>query len=112
VLERLQITSGLLPLGCIRLGDSRHRAILFKLAADRLAIPCCLLRGAIPDVDSSEGFLDLSLCTPDLSTYHALHHWNLVRLEAGRCYMVDCVGLPSDVRPVDNRCVCVSPGLS
>ena len=112
MLERLQITSGLLPLGCIRLGDSRHRAILFKLAADRLAIPCCLLRGAIPDVDSSEGFLDLSLCTPDLSTYHALHHWNLVRLEAGRCYMVDCVGLPSDVRPVDYWCGGVSPGVS
>jgi len=102
LIERMQIKSGLVPLGCIRIGDSRHRAVVFKLVADRLAIPCCLLRGALPEVDSSDGFFDLKLCSPDVEAYLALHHWNLVRLEGGRCYMVDTVGLPSDVRVVDN----------
>ena len=78
VLERAQITSGLLPLGMIRIGDSRHRATLFKLVCDRLAIPCCLLRGALPEVDSSQGFFDLSLCSPDPMAYRSFHHWNLV----------------------------------
>ena len=26
-------------------------------------------------VDSSDGFMDLCLCSPDPNTYHSLHHW-------------------------------------
>ena len=35
-----------IPLGEMRVGLQRHRALLFKVAADCLGIPCGLLRGA------------------------------------------------------------------
>jgi len=48
LMERKQDSTGLVPLGSIRLGDSRHRSLLFKLACDRMGIPCALLRGSLP----------------------------------------------------------------
>ncbi|CAD5193522.1 unnamed protein product [Musa acuminata subsp. malaccensis] len=44
-LRATQQTS-LLPIGCIRIGLSRHRALLFKVLADNVGIPCRLVKGS------------------------------------------------------------------
>ncbi|CAL9759552.1 unnamed protein product [Musa acuminata subsp. burmannicoides] len=44
-LRTTQQTS-LLPIGCIRVGLSRHRALLFKVLADNVGIPCRLVKGS------------------------------------------------------------------
>ncbi|WOK99183.1 serine/threonine-protein kinase EDR1 [Canna indica] len=38
--------TSLLPIGCIRVGLSRHRALLFKVLADNIGIPCKLVKGS------------------------------------------------------------------
>jgi hypothetical protein len=38
--------SPIVPLGQLQIGAGRHRALLFKVLADALGIPCALLRGA------------------------------------------------------------------
>jgi len=101
LVERQGLQNGAVPIGSIRVGDSRVRAALFKLACDRLGVPCSLVRGAVPDVDVSSGFFDLSLCSSDPG-YANNHHWNIVKLEGDECFMVDTVGLPTDLRAVEN----------
>ena len=101
LVERQGLTAGTVPMGSIRVGDSRVRATLFKLACDRLGVPCSLVRGAVPDVDVTSGFMDLSLCSPDPSYAHR-HHWNIVTLEGETCFLVDTVGLPTDLRQVED----------
>ncbi|XP_042386948.1 serine/threonine-protein kinase EDR1-like isoform X1 [Zingiber officinale] len=44
-LRSTQQTS-LLPIGCIKVGLSRHRALLFKVLADNIGIPCRLVKGS------------------------------------------------------------------
>ncbi len=52
-------------------------------------------------MDASSGFFDLALCS-DASDYEAFHVWNVVKLEGDECFLVDCVGLPTEVRRVEN----------
>jgi hypothetical protein len=62
--------SVIVPLGQLKVGTSRHRALLFKVLADSLGIPCQLLRGvgyvgnedsaaAVVRVDGQEWQVDL-----------------------------------------------------
>mmetsp|Transcript_6945 Transcript_6945/g.10931 ORF Transcript_6945/g.10931 Transcript_6945/m.10931 type:complete len:295 (-) Transcript_6945:62-946(-) len=101
LMERLPEKSGIVPIGAVRVGDSRHRAVLTKLVCDRMGIPCALVRGAVPDVDRTGGFFDLSTCTLE-PEYKSMHHWNFVKLQDDTCYLVDTVGVPTDVREVEN----------
>ncbi|KAF5781355.1 putative non-specific serine/threonine protein kinase [Helianthus annuus] len=36
----------ILPIGCIDVGLSRHRALLFKVLADKINLPCSLVKGS------------------------------------------------------------------
>mmetsp|Transcript_26572 Transcript_26572/g.64133 ORF Transcript_26572/g.64133 Transcript_26572/m.64133 type:complete len:491 (+) Transcript_26572:580-2052(+) len=101
LLERLDDRSGVIPLAAVRLGDSRHRALLCKLVCDRMNLPCCLLRGSVP-LDPVTG--EPSIQVQDAAT----HHWNVVRAgETGACYIVDCCVAPSRLSLVEG----VSPDL-
>ncbi|KAK6927283.1 hypothetical protein RJ641_005874 [Dillenia turbinata] len=43
---RNSLNSIILPLGCLDVGLSRHRALLFKVLADRINLPCRLVKGS------------------------------------------------------------------
>ncbi|KAF5777237.1 putative non-specific serine/threonine protein kinase [Helianthus annuus] len=36
----------ILPIGCLDVGLSRHRALLFKVLADKINLPCSLVKGS------------------------------------------------------------------
>jgi hypothetical protein len=66
--------SAIVPLGQLQIGAGRHRALLFKVLADALGMPCALLRGAsycgdedaaavVVRVDGAEWQVDL-VCEP------------------------------------------------
>ncbi|KAJ6852452.1 serine/threonine-protein kinase EDR1-like [Iris pallida] len=38
--------TSLLPIGCIKIGLPRHRSLLFKVLADKVGIPCKLVKGS------------------------------------------------------------------
>ncbi len=101
LIERVPLPSRIVPLGSVRIGDARHRATLMKLVCDGMGVACCLIRGSVPEVDPAGGFFDLALCGGG-DDYPAFHLWNLVKLEDDECFLVDCVGLPTDVRRVEN----------
>jgi hypothetical protein len=50
LVERVPLPSRVVPLGRVRIGDARHRAALMKLVCDGMGVPCCLVRGAVPQV--------------------------------------------------------------
>jgi hypothetical protein len=101
LMERVPLPSRLVPLGSVRIGDARHRAALMKLVCDGMGVACCLVRGSVPAVDGSSGFFDLSLCSEE-ADYATFHLWNVVKLDGDECFLVDCVGLPTEVRRVEN----------
>ena len=82
-LAEIQATThkSLVPLGVIKKGTYQHRALLFKVLADQLGIPCSLFRGQYG------------------------RHWNTVMLEQ-REYLVDLVSTPSKLYPVDSQEAC------
>ncbi|RYR52574.1 hypothetical protein Ahy_A06g027473 isoform D [Arachis hypogaea] len=43
---RTSLHTIMLPLGCINIGLSRHRALLFKVIADNINMPCRLVKGS------------------------------------------------------------------
>ncbi|KAK8936649.1 Serine/threonine-protein kinase EDR1 [Platanthera zijinensis] len=43
---RTSLQTSLLPIGCINIGLSRHRALLFKVLADNVGVPCKLVKGS------------------------------------------------------------------
>ncbi|KAJ3673586.1 hypothetical protein LUZ60_005578 [Juncus effusus] len=43
---RTSLQTSLLPIGCIKIGLSRHRALLFKILADKVGIQCKLVKGS------------------------------------------------------------------
>ncbi|XP_024515164.1 probable serine/threonine-protein kinase SIS8 [Selaginella moellendorffii] len=68
---RTSLKSNILPLGYLQIGLARHRALLFKVLADSVGIPCRLVKGKhytgvdegavniIKDADSREYIIDL-----------------------------------------------------
>ncbi|KAE8658067.1 Serine/threonine-protein kinase CTR1 [Hibiscus syriacus] len=80
---RNSLNSIILPLGRIDVGLSRHRAILFKVLADRINLPCMLVKG--------------SYCTG--TDDGAV---NLVRINNGRYeYIIDLMGAPGTLIPAE-----------
>lgn len=73
--------TNVVPIGEIMFGVCRHRAILFKYLADRLNIPCRLVRG---DYADGEG-----------------HAWNVVSFK-GTWYLVDVMHYPSELYEKDS----------
>ncbi|KAL5748799.1 hypothetical protein ACOSQ2_026096 [Xanthoceras sorbifolium] len=71
-----------LPLGSLTIGLSRHRALLFKVLADSVGIPCRLVKG-----QQYTGVDDVAM--------------NFVRIEDGREYIVDLMADPGTLIPSD-----------
>ncbi|KAK4844808.1 hypothetical protein QYF36_024655 [Acer negundo] len=74
--------SMVLPLGSLTIGLSRHRALLFKVLADSVGIPCRLVKG-----QQYTGCDDVAM--------------NFVRIEDGREYIVDLMADPGTLIPSD-----------
>ncbi|XP_031268961.1 probable serine/threonine-protein kinase SIS8 isoform X2 [Pistacia vera] len=74
--------SMVLPLGSLRIGLARHRALLFKVIADSVGIPCRLVKG-----HQYTGSDDVAM--------------NFVRINDGREYIVDLMADPGTLIPSD-----------
>ncbi|GLT76180.1 hypothetical protein SLA2020_478550 [Shorea laevis] len=79
---RTSINSSLLPIGSINLGLSRHRALLFKVLADSIKLPCRLVKGS-----HYTGVEDDAV--------------NIIKLEDEREFLVDLMAAPGTLIPVD-----------
>ncbi|WVZ77303.1 hypothetical protein U9M48_025186 [Paspalum notatum var. saurae] len=79
----LQMNSVVLPLGSLRVGLSRHRSLLFKVLADRVNLPCKLVKG-ICYTGTDEGAV------------------NLVKVDFDSTeYIIDLMGAPGTLIPSD-----------
>ncbi|KAJ7970278.1 Protein kinase [Quillaja saponaria] len=74
--------SMVLPLGSLTIGLARHRALLFKVLADSVGIPCRLVKG-----HQYTGSDDVAM--------------NFVRIDDGREYIVDLMADPGTLIPSD-----------
>jgi sterile alpha motif and leucine zipper-containing kinase AZK len=69
----LQLNSVVLPLGSLRVGLSRHRSLLFKVLADRVNLPCKLVKG-ICYTGTDEGAVNLVKVDFDRYLHMYLYH--------------------------------------
>ncbi|KAL8474711.1 hypothetical protein ACS0TY_031234 [Phlomoides rotata] len=74
--------SMVLPIGSLTIGLARHRALLFKVLADSLGIPCRLVKGK-----QFTGSDDVAI--------------NFVKIDGGREYIVDLMADPGTLIPSD-----------
>ncbi|GLU12921.1 hypothetical protein SLE2022_295760 [Rubroshorea leprosula] len=74
--------SMVLPLGSLTIGLARHRALLFKVLADSVGIPCRLVKG-----QQYTGSDDVAM--------------NFVKIDDGREYIVDLMADPGTLIPAD-----------
>ncbi|CAK7352978.1 unnamed protein product [Dovyalis caffra] len=74
------LNSIILPLGCLDVGLSRHRALLFKVIADRINLPCMLVKGSYY-TGTDDGAI------------------NLIKLDDGSEYIIDLMGAPGTLIP-------------
>ncbi|KAL6908192.1 hypothetical protein ACP4OV_002362 [Aristida adscensionis] len=79
---RTSIGSVVVPLGQLKIGFARHRALLFKVLADGLDVPCRLLKGR-----QYTGLDDGAL--------------NIVKFKDGREFIVDLMADPGTLIPSD-----------
>ncbi|KAH7287233.1 hypothetical protein KP509_32G045200 [Ceratopteris richardii] len=77
---RTSFNNIVLPLGSLKFGLSRHRALLFKVLADHVGIPCRIVKGS-HYTGTDEGAV------------------NIVKLELDREYIVDLMGAPGTLLP-------------
>ncbi|PON49795.1 Mitogen-activated protein kinase kinase kinase [Trema orientale] len=82
--HKLKATLGsmVLPLGSLKIGLARHRALLFKVLADSVSIPCRLVKG-----HQYTGSSDVAM--------------NFVKINGGREYIVDLMSDPGTLIPSD-----------
>ncbi|CAA6659406.1 unnamed protein product [Spirodela intermedia] len=71
-----------LPLGHLTVGLARHRALMFKVLADSVGVPCQLLKGQLY-TGSDDGAV------------------NIVKINNGREYIVDLMADPGTLIPTD-----------
>ncbi|XP_052621961.1 probable serine/threonine-protein kinase SIS8 isoform X2 [Lactuca sativa] len=76
------LRSMVLPLGLLKIGMARHRALLFKVLADSVGIPCRLVKGK-----QYTGSSDVAM--------------NLIKIGDGREYIVDLMADPGTLIPSD-----------
>ncbi|XP_040996401.1 probable serine/threonine-protein kinase SIS8 isoform X3 [Juglans microcarpa x Juglans regia] len=74
--------SMVLPLGSLTIGLARHRALLFKVLADSVGLPCRLVKG-----QQYTGSDDVAM--------------NVVKIDDGREYIVDLMADPGTLIPSD-----------
>lgn len=79
---RSSLDSIILPIGCLDVGLSRHRALLFKVLADRINLPCMLIKGSYY-TGTDEGAV------------------NLIKADDGSEYIIDLMGAPGTLIPAE-----------
>eukprot|EP00252_Welwitschia_mirabilis_P020620 TRINITY_DN5089_c0_g1_i2.p1 TRINITY_DN5089_c0_g1~~TRINITY_DN5089_c0_g1_i2.p1 ORF type:complete len:920 (+),score=235.47 TRINITY_DN5089_c0_g1_i2:638-3397(+) len=79
---RASLQSIVLPLGRLKVGLARHRALLFKVLADSVGIPCRLVKGRYYMGTDEEAV-------------------NIVKIHEAREYIVDLMGAPGTLIPSD-----------
>lgn len=79
---RSTLQTMVLPLGSLTIGLARHRALLFKVLADSVDIPCRLVKGQL-----YVGFDDVAM--------------NIVKIDDGREFIVDLMADPGTLIPAD-----------
>ncbi|MFS7943618.1 putative protein kinase TKL-CTR1-DRK-2 family [Helianthus anomalus] len=72
----------ILPIGCLDVGLSRHRALLFKVLADKINLPCSLVKGSYY-TGTDDGAV------------------NLIKIDNGSEYIIDLMGAPGTLIPVE-----------
>ncbi|KAJ6803086.1 serine/threonine-protein kinase EDR1-like [Iris pallida] len=79
---RTSLNTVVLPLGLLEVGLSRHRALLFKVLADRVNLPCALVKGSYY-TGTDEGAV------------------NLIKIDDGSEYIIDLMGAPGSLIPAE-----------
>ncbi|XVE70929.1 hypothetical protein DITRI_Ditri10aG0109200 [Diplodiscus trichospermus] len=79
---RNSLNTIILPLGQLDVGLSRHRALLFKVLADRINLPCMLVKGSYY-TGTDDGAV------------------NLVKFNNGSEYIIDLMGAPGTLIPAE-----------
>ncbi|KAM0826784.1 hypothetical protein ACQ4PT_068637 [Festuca glaucescens] len=79
---RTSLHTSLLPIGCINIGLSRHRALLFKILADSVGIPCKLVKGSNYTGDEDDAV-------------------NIIKVDKEREFLVDLMAAPGTLIPAD-----------
>ncbi|XP_061349438.1 serine/threonine-protein kinase EDR1-like [Gastrolobium bilobum] len=79
---RTSLHTSVLPLGSLNVGLSRHRALLFKVLADNIKMPCRLVKGS-----HYTGVEDDAV--------------NIIKLEDEREFLVDLMAAPGTLIPAD-----------
>ncbi|KAK6161953.1 hypothetical protein DH2020_001794 [Rehmannia glutinosa] len=79
---RMYFSTVILPLGSLDVGHSRQRALLFKVLADRINLPCKLVKGSY-HTGTDEGAV------------------NLIKLDSGSEYIIDLMGAPGTLIPAE-----------
>ncbi|KAJ6732596.1 SERINE-THREONINE PROTEIN KINASE [Salix purpurea] len=74
------LNSIILPLGCLDVGLSCHRALLFKVIADMINLPCMLVKGSYY-TGTDDGAV------------------NLIKMDDGSEYIIDLMGAPGTLIP-------------
>ena len=78
VLVKKELQCNVVPIGRVTMGTSRHRALLFKALADRLAIPCSVVRGKYGRTYNEVFLSNIGKVLIGLSLYDVmLHIWSL-----------------------------------
>ncbi|XP_076891508.1 putative serine/threonine-protein kinase SIS8 [Bidens hawaiensis] len=79
---RNSVNTIVLPIGCLDVGLSRHRALLFKVLADKINLPCCLVKGSYY-TGTDDGAV------------------NLIKIDNGSEYFIDLMGAPGTLIPAE-----------
>ncbi|KAF6174869.1 hypothetical protein GIB67_026357 [Kingdonia uniflora] len=79
---RRSLNTVVLPLGCLNLGLSRHRALLFKVLADWISLPCRLVKGSY--YTGTDGGAV-----------------NFIKIDRDSEYIVDLMGAPGALIPAE-----------
>ncbi|KAK9076103.1 hypothetical protein SSX86_004436 [Deinandra increscens subsp. villosa] len=72
----------ILPIGCLDVGLSRHRALLFKVLADKINLPCSLVKGSYY-TGTDDGAV------------------NLIKIDNGSEFIIDLMGAPGTLIPAE-----------
>nr|BAD02482.1 enhanced disease resistance 1 [Delphinium hybrid cultivar] len=79
---RTSLHTSVIPIGSVNIGLSRHRALLFKVLADNVGVPCRLVKGS-----HYTGIDDDAV--------------NIIKLENQREFLVDLMAAPGTLIPAD-----------
>ena len=100
VSSRPEFSNCIIPIGCIRIGDSQIRSMALKFVCDKLGIPCCVVRGRTPTDQDCETGSDA--CRGGNWSIES-HVWVCTKDEEGIWYYGDTVSIPTRLTRVSDQ---------